>query len=718
MTVEELRGMRYFFQPKSIAVAGVSTDPSKIASIIFSNLQKNSKKGVLKASLYALNPTYTRIGEWPCYPSISALPEIPELLVVAIPASLTLQLITDAARGGVKAAVIITGGFAEVGHKRLQERIRQIAQRHGMRILGPNTIGVLDTISGLDMLFLPTKKTTASGKMVSSLVKPLKGGVVIITQSGHLGEVISEKLTANRVGLRALVGVGNQLDVSIEDVIAYFAGDERTKVVAVYFEGLKDGRRFLRLASESAKRKPIVVFKVGKTSAGAKAALTHTASLVGDYQTYQAASQQAGLLEAHDLQELIDNCISFALLRPASGRRVLIITNAGGVGAIATDEAERAGLEVRQPKKKTIERIKHTFSASGFIKIAALRNPMDLTANASTEEFVGVTELALGSEEYDMAVLLPTHQTPPIDYRISRQLAEVISRSKKPVSISVIGYSELAEIIQQEFVEKGIPSFPTPEAAVKVLAASAKYQELKSNVETLPKLSAKDKFAPVKRHHGRLSEDLSAKLLKNYGIEKASSLVVKSEGDVTKARGIAFPVACKLLSSQLLHKTEAGGVILNVRDENGLVSAFRRLRKLAVDDRLRFEGVLVQEMVEDGVETIVGGVRDETFGPVVLFGVGGIYTELVRDYATMVAPVSVRQARRMILGMKMSPLLNGYRNGPRVNLDELCRILTRFSRILPENPSIAEIEINPLIATEKRIVAVDTRVLLSPIRAK
>ncbi len=718
MAGEDLRGIRYFFQPKSIAVAGVSTDPAKIASIIFSNLNKNLSQGTLKASLYALNPSYNRIGEWSCYPSVSSLPEVPELLVVAVPASLTLQLVTEAARGGVKAAVIIAGGFAEAGQRRLEERIRQIARWHGMRILGPNTVGVLDTISGLDMLFLPAKKKTASGKMVSSLVKPVKGGVVIITQSGHLGEVISEKLAANGVGIRALVGVGNQLDVSIEDVIAYFAEDEHTKVVAIYFEGLKDGRRFMRLASASAKRKPIVVFKVGKTNAGASAALTHTASLVGDYKTYRAAFEQTGLLEAQNLQELIDACITFALLPTPSGRRLLVITNAGGVGAIAADEAERVGLEVRQPLQKTIPRLKHTFRGSSFIKIGALRNPMDLTASASTEEFVGVTELMLGSKEYDMAVLLPTHQTPSIDYRISGQLAEVILRSKKPVSVCVVGYSELAEMIQQDFVEKGIPSFPTPEAAVKALAATVKFQELRSSAETLPNVSVEDRFALIKRPRGRLSEELVAKLLKSYGIDQAPSHAVKSEGDVSKIRGISFPVACKLLSSQLPHKTEAGGVILNVRDERELLSAFLRLKKMAVEHRFHFEGVLVQQMVENGGETILGGVRDKTFGPVVLFGVGGIYTELVRDYATMIAPVSLRQARRMILGMKMSALLKGYRGGPKVDLDELCRILTRFSRILPENPSIAEIEINPLIATGSKILAVDTRVQLGQIEEK
>ncbi len=497
MAGENLRGIRYFFQPKSIAVAGVSTDPAKIASIIISNLQKNRNKGTLKASLFAVNPTYTRIGSWPCYPSIKALPKVPELLVVAVPAPLTLQLVTEAARVGVKAAVIITGGFAEVGQRRLQERISQIARKHGMRILGPNTIGILDTISGVDMLFLPLKKKIASGKMVSSLVKPVKGRVVIITQSGHIGEVISEKLTANGVGIRALVGVGNQLDVSIEDVIEYFAGDEQTKVIAVYFEGLKDGRRFMRLASASAKRKPIVVFKTGKTSAGARAALTHTASLVGDYQTYRAAFEQAGLLEAQNLQELIDYCIAFALLSVPSGRRLLIITNAGGVGAIAADEAERFGLEVKQPQRETIERIKRAFPASAFIKIGALSNPMDLTASASTEEFVGVTKLVLSSKEHDMAVLLPTHQTPTMDYRISGLLAEVISRSRKPVSICVVGYSKLAEMIQQDFVERAIPSFSTPEAAVKVLAAIAKYQEFRSNLESPGKQQGKLKRSNI-----------------------------------------------------------------------------------------------------------------------------------------------------------------------------------------------------------------------------
>ena len=279
---ERLRGMESFFEPKSVAVAGVSTDPNKMGSIIFANLLANRRKGVLRASVYALNPAHDHIGDEPCYASIGSLPEVPELLIVAVPESLTLGLIRAAARAGAKAAVIVTSGYAEAGRGDVEMMLGRVAARSGMRILGPNTIGLLDTRTGVDSLFLRPTKRLPDGREIVALLSPLKGGVTIITQSGHLGETISAELAANGVGIRALVGTGNQLDVSVEDVMEYFADDQQTRVMAVYVEGIRDGRRFMQVARYASRRRPRVVFKVGKTAVGARAALTHTASLVGD----------------------------------------------------------------------------------------------------------------------------------------------------------------------------------------------------------------------------------------------------------------------------------------------------------------------------------------------------------------------------------------------------------------------------------------------------
>ncbi len=414
MSKDRTEGIRSFFEPKSVAVAGASTDPNKLGSIIFANMVENRAQGLLSAKVYALNPAHDHIGDQPCYASIGVLPETPELLIIAVPESLTAGLVRAAAESGVKAAVIVTSGYAESGKKEVEKEIGLIAAKHGMRILGPNTIGLIDTWSGVDSLFLRPTKMLPDGREVSSLQKPLKGGVVIITQSGHLGEVISEELAANKVGVRALVGTGNQLDVSVEDVIRYFADDPHTKVMAVYLEGVRDGGRFMEAASYATRRKPLVVFKVGKTQVGARAALTHTASLVGDYEVYQAAFRQCGIIEANSVQDLVDYSIALSMLPDVVGKRVAIVTNAGGVGAISADEAQKAGLLVEPLMTGARRRLRSVFKDENIASNAALGNPIDTTASASTEVFVRVTTEVLSSSRYDLGLLLPTHQTPAI----------------------------------------------------------------------------------------------------------------------------------------------------------------------------------------------------------------------------------------------------------------------------------------------------------------
>ncbi len=712
MPRDRSKGIRSFFEPKTVAVAGVSTEPDKLGSIIFANLLANVKKGLLKASVYALNPAHDRIGDQPCYPKIGALPETPELLIVAIPLALTLDLIKEAADAGVNAVVMITSGYAEVGKGDQEKEIGRIAARRGMRILGPNTIGVVDTRSGVDSLFLrPTKSLPGGGEIVSML-KPLEGNVTIITQSGHLGESISEKLAANGIGIRALVGTGNQLDVSVEDVIQYFADDEQTAVMAVYIEGLRDGRSFMRAAAYAAKRKPLVAFKVGKTSVGARAALTHTASLVGDYDVYRAAFRQSGVVEATSLQEFEDYCTSLSMLAPTSGRRLAILTNAGGAGAIAADEAERSGLKVEPMGHDDERRFRSKFKGAGFISNASLKNPIDLTASASTDEFVRAAQVVLDLPSYDLALIIPTHQTPAIGYDIATKLVQVASNAKKPVCVCVIGEADLADKIQQEFMARDIPSFPTPERAVRALAALPAYVSLAKNARAPPKVRpGRPLFSSLSS--GYLSQPHVSRLLRAYGIDQPKSFIVRSSRDLRKLKSLAFPVACKLLSKELAHKTDIGGVVLDVKAVDQIESTLMRLKRLAANKGLTFDGVLVQEMVKDGIEIILGGKRDPTFGPVVMLGPGGIYTELIHGHSLAIAPVNPEQAAEMITQNKLGRVLDGYRGGRKMNVGRLALVVSRFSRIMFDNPRIREIEVNPLMVSKDRMLSVDARVILA-----
>jgi len=700
--------MTSFFEPKSVAVAGASTDPEKLGSIIFSNLIANRDKGLLRASVFALNPAYDRIGSEPCYRDIGSLPSTPELLVVAVPESHTIGLIKDAAEAGVKAAIVIAGGYSEVGKGDDEAKIGKLAARHGMRILGPNTIGLLDTRSGVDSLFLRSTKKLPSGTEIVSRLSPLPGGVAVITQSGHLGETISEELAANGVGVRAIVGTGNQLDVSVEEVIEHFADDEHTKVVVVYLEGVREGRRFMEAASYASKRKPVVVFKVGKTSVGARAALTHTASLVGNYAVYRAAFRQSGVVEANNLQELVDYSIALSMLPKPAGRRLVIVTNAGGVGAIAADEAGRLGMVVDPLEPEGVRRVRSEFGGTGFIVNASLGNPIDLTASVTTDELARATELVISSPQYDLGLVLPTHQAPGIGFDVAEKLSRAVARAGKPVSMAVVGQSPFAEKIHSEFMSRGIPSYPTPERAAGALAACVDYEELRRNAKApvrVPKQTGQS------GQGGSLPPDKASRLLASYGIGGPKSVVVRSAKDLGRLRMLRFPVACKLQARGLLHKTDVGGVEVGIRTTSEAASAFARFEKVAKSKQMKFDGMLVQEMVR-GTEVIIGGTRDPTFGPVVLVGLGGIYTELLRDFDLAVAPIDERDAKRLLSRGRLGRALEGYRGGPRVGLGRLSKAIANFSRILAENPAIEQIEVNPLMVTQKAVVSVDARVVL------
>ncbi|MDG6902047.1 MAG: acetate--CoA ligase family protein [Nitrososphaerota archaeon] len=710
LTRERLTGMKSFFEPKSIAVAGVSTDPNKMGSIIFANLLANRGKGLLKAKVYALNPAHDHIGEEPCYPSVDALPETPELLVVAVPESITPGLMQAAAKRGAKAAVMVTSGYAEAGRGDVEKRIGKLAARHGMRILGPNTIGLVDTRSGVDSLFLRPTKRLPDGTEIVSLLRPLEGGIVIITQSGHLGETISEELAASGVGIRALVGTGNQLDVSVEDVMQYFADDSNTKVMAVYLEGVRDGRRFIQVARYASSRKPVVVFKVGKTDVGARAALTHTASLVGDYDVYRAAFRQAGLVEAGSLQELIDCSVALSMIPAPKGNRVAVITNAGGVGAIAADEAQSHGMQVDPLGEGAKNRLRSELEGAPSLSNASLANPIDLTASATTDEFVRATRTVLSFPEYDLVVLMPTHQAPAIDHDVGRRLAAVVSESGKPVAACVIGASPLAGKIHGEFMSKGIPSFPTPERAVRALAAATLYSSFRELPAGAPVVRRRSRG--IGGRGGPVPRGEVGRLLRSHGIGEPKSVTVRSAKDLGSLKTLRFPVACKLLAEGVLHKTEVGGVALNVAGIEEAKSEFDKFVKAAKGKRLRFQGMLAQEMVRKGVEVILGGTRDTTFGPVVVLGLGGTYTEVTRNYALRVAPVSPEEAKSMLVETKLASVLAGYRGGPRADLERLAAAVSGFSKIMPENPRIEQMEVNPLMVTEDEVLAVDARAIL------
>jgi acetyltransferase len=681
-----------------------------MASIVYWKLLQNSKDGVLKADIYPVNPAHGEIGGQKCYATLEEIPSPPELLVIAVPASHSLELVRSASAIGVRAVVMITSGFAETGRRELQEELARAVREGGMRVLGPNTMGMLDMRSGVDTLFLQPGKKLQSGEEVASLLKPLRGGVVIVAQSGHLGEIITEELAANEVGIRALVVTGNQMDVSVEDIIGYFGEDDETRVIAVYLEGLRDGRRFMRVASSVARRKPIVVLKAGRTKAGASAALTHTASLVGNYEVYRAAFRECGVLEAKNIQELVDFCICFSLASQKPGKRLLIVTNAGGVGALAADQAVESGLLVERLRSATAASLRARFKDSPFFSNATVGNPLDLTASVQTADFADAASIALGAKEFDMGLVLPTHQAPAIDPSISTAVVEAIKKTGKAACVSVMGRAELSRQIHRQFILNGIPSYPTPDRAVRALAAYYDHSRLSLKTRRITNVGRRDKLSLAAAERGLLSPRDVRRVLAHYSVPQPRSIVLRDLSEIGRGR-VRFPVACKLVSAGLPHKSDSGGVLLNVKSKEELSSSFSRLKKLAARLHVGFDGMLVQEMVTDGTELILGTTRDSTFGPTIAFGAGGTTAELFRDYAVAVAPVNEAQARDMVASTKVSRVLGGFRGSVAVDTKRLCTLISRFSRVLVENPSLGEAEINPLIANRDGFFAADARVV-------
>jgi acyl-CoA synthetase (NDP forming) len=708
-----LGGLSPLFSPRSIAVVGASEDQTKVASIIYSKLSQNAASGRLKAVVYPVNPHHKALRGRRCYPDVLSLPRIPDLLITAVPVGSTVELVEQSIRRGVKAIIIIAGGFGEAGRPELERRIALSAARKGTRILGPNTIGILDTRSGVDTLFLPSRKLLPTGRSVRSLLPPLRGGVLIVTQSGHLGEIVAEELRSNHVGVRAIVGVGNQLDVSVEDVLEHFSRDRYTKMMAVYLEGVKHGRRFMAMASQAAKRKPVVVFKLGKTEAGAKAALTHTASMVGDYQVYRAAFRQAGLVEATSLEELVDDCIAFSLLPDSRGNRMAILTNAGGTGAIAADESSRVGLRVEPLGRSLSDRLKREFGKASFSEIVDIGNPLDLTATATTDEFVRAFRIVAGSKGCDLLLAFPTHQPPTVDYTIVEQVAKIAKECGKPVAVGCMGSSELSELFHEGFLKGGVASYRTPERAVRALRAVAEYGELKAVGNDVKEPSEGARLAWLCSRKGFLSVRDNTRLLGEYGIRAPESFMMRERKDVRLAQErLVFPVVAKLNSRKVIHKADQGAVILDVGDVVSLEAAFSKLRQKCDALGFPFEGVLVQEMVRGGVELMLGSIRDLTFGPTLIFGIGGTRTELLRDYVMAIGKVGERQAMRLMDGLRMGSILDGYRGGPKADRRKVARIVSRFSCILEENAPVHQMEINPLMASADDVVAVDTRTLV------
>jgi len=621
------------------------------------------------------------------YDAVSGIDQPVDLAVIVSPTSTVPGVLEDCGRAGIKAAVIITAGFSEVGNVAGEEEIKRVARKHGLRFVGPNCAGIVNTSHHL----FPTLET-----------RPPAGGVTIVAQSGAVGGVVLAWAKAHGLGISKFVSYGNRVDLNEIDFLRYLAGDAETKVVALYIESVADGREFMRAVRECSGHKPVVVIKAGRTQSGQRATLSHTGSMAGSDAVYDAALRQCGAMRVHTIEEMFDLCKGLLYVPPLKGRRVAIVTNSGGPGVLAADRAEEVGLEVAEPSPELKEKL------SGFLPShCALKNPIDLTVEG-TEDGYRKTLLAV-LQEYDAALALNV-ATPYLDsVPLARGTCDAAEESGQPVVASFLPGPIVAESVAW-LQERGIPNFATGERAVAVLARMGDYELRIANSEWRMadgELQIADRKLPGE---GQMLEPEAMAWLRENDIPVPDLCFATTEAEAVQGcREIGYPVVMKVVSPDIVHKSDCGGVILDVRDDGAALAAFETMRQAAAGKDLR--GVVIYPMIEDAQEVLLGLSRDPQFGPVVAFGLGGIYTEVWHDISLRVAPVDQAEAAAMIREIKSLPLLKGVRGQEPCDLDALADVLVNFSWLPFRYPEIGEVDLNPVFLFSKGLVVGDVRVI-------
>jgi acetyl coenzyme A synthetase (ADP forming)-like protein len=691
-------------KPRTVAVIGASRSPHHIGHQITANLIGHGFTG----SVYPVNPSASSVCSVKAYPDVGSVPDPVDLAVIVVPKQLVLGVAEQCADAGVKGLVVITAGFREMGAEGAQREraLVDLVRSRGMRMVGPNCLGVMnvDPAYSLNATFAP--------------IMPPFGPAALMSQSGAMGVNIVEYAREYQIGLSQFVSVGNKPDVSGNDLLLQWENDPAVELILMYSENFGNPRRFLELASRITRRKPIIALKAGRSVAGARAASSHTGALAASNTAVDALLAQAGVLRAGSVEELFDMAMAFgAKVRPRS-RRTAVLTNAGGPGILAADALEANGLEVVELRPETVAAMRPLFPEE-----ASIRNPVDMIASAQPPDYRQALEIILADPGVDAAVAV---FVPPFGVR-QEAVAEAIvsavrSRPGKSVVAVLMGRVGLSEG-RADLHAVGVPAFVFPESAARALAALCKYEEwLARPSEVAAPLTVDRECAAAilerVRVDGRvqLHQFEALELCAAYGVPTVEARVVHSADDAAAAgEAVGFPVAMKVISPEIVHKSDVGGVVLNVDDADAARAAYegmiREIGRRAPNAAV--QGVFVQRMVRGGVETIVGVSRDRLFGPLVMFGLGGIYVEALRDVTFRVAPLGPAEARDMIGGIRGAQILAGMRGRPGVDRAALEDVLRRISQLAVDFPAMEELDVNPLLAFEDRAVAVDARVRLS-----
>ena len=691
--------LNQFFNPKGVALVGASSNTGKLGYRILKNLVD----GGYKHALYPINPKADTILGLKGYKSISDLPETPELVLIVIPSNLVLDVAKRCGEKGVKGLIVISAGFKEAGKegKDKEEQLKEIVKNYGMRLVGPNCLGVIDTVSKLNASF--------------AFEMPPRGKISFITQSGALGTAVLDWAVKENIGLSKFVSFGNMADVSETDLIQEFGDDPDTNVILLYLEGLKDGRRFIETARKISLKKPIVMVKSGRSLAGSKAVSSHTGSLAGSEAAYDAALSQAGVIRANSVQELFDCAIAFAYQPPVKGKRIAIVTNAGGPGVMAVDAVETMKLSMAEISPEAKKDLTEVLPSS-----ASVNNPVDVLGDALADIYGVTMEKILNEKKTDAVLSVLTPQVVTQIPETAEKVSSICKKYDKPVFGCFMGGHRMDEGIKV-LMKNGIPNYLFPERAVSAIRSMYQYHTWCSSgsgriVDIEADRESAGKIISAARNEKRetMGDIEGRAILDRYGIKTVKSFVAKSVGECRKVlEKTGMPVVMKLVSPDILHKTEAGGVKVGIKTIQEAEAAFEQILKSAKAYKkdAKIEGVQVQPMVSGGVEVIVGVKKDAQFGHLLMFGLGGIYVELLKDVAFRVVPLTDLDAREMIGSIKTVRMLKGFRNIPERDIDAIADVLLRVSRMCVDFPEISEMDINPLMVMEKGrgAVAVDAR---------
>lgn len=698
------RKLDKLFNPRAIAVIGASDEEGGVGNALMRNLVRNDYQGVI----YPVNPNRDSVQSIKSYPNIIDIPDKIDLAIIATPAKTVPGIVEECGQAGVSGIVIISAGFAEIGEdgKQASEEVAEIAKRHDMRIIGPNCLGFIRPGIGLNASF--------ANKMA------LPGQIGFISQSGALCASILDWSVKNSVGFSHFVSVGEALDISFHDLIDYFGSDPDTSSILIYMESLRDARKFMSAARAISKQKPVAVLKVGRTQEGAQAARSHTGSMTGNDNVYDAAFERAGVIRVDTAVELFHVAKTLDMQKRPQNNRLAVVTNAGGPGVIATDFLIAKDGKLAELSDGSIKKM------DKFLPSAWSRsNPVDILGDAGPDKYRKATEVCLADKNVDAVLVILTPQAMTNPEKVAREMTAIANKEGKTLMASWMGGDDVAS--GRRILEKGnIPIYRSPEDAIRTFMYLDKYTKSVESLEETP-ATIPHAFKPKTGKNRKilkkvidedrmvLTEDEVKDILENYDIPVLKNAIAESGGDAARqAAKLGFPVAMKIISPDIIHKTDVGGVVLNVNSKKEVRDAYRKITKSArrANKKADIRGVFIERMVKKRHELLIGCKKDMTFGPAIVFGMGGVAVEIFKDTKVGLPPLNMSLSLRMIEGTKIYKLLKGYRNIPGVDISAIQFLLYKFAYLISDFPEFQEFDINPFSVDESGGVVLDAKAIL------